>query len=87
LPATNSEAQMPSSDSRSILLTIAIVVLVGVGIYLMDPTMFGLLRSGRGREGFEGTMDALNSLSIRKNNDDMMNESKQLIKNNFKRFL
>jgi hypothetical protein len=37
--------------------------------------------------GFEGTMDALNSLSIRKNNDDMMNESKQLIKNNFKRFL
>jgi len=37
--------------------------------------------------GFEGTMDALNSLSIRKNNDDMMNESKQIIKNNFKRFL
>jgi hypothetical protein len=37
--------------------------------------------------GFEGTMDALNGLSIRKNNDDMMNESKQLIKNNFKRFL
>ena len=37
--------------------------------------------------GFEGTMDALNSLSIRKNNDDMMNESKRLIKNNFKRFL
>lgn len=37
--------------------------------------------------GFEGTMDALNSLSIRKNNDDMMNESKQQIKNNFKRFL
>jgi len=59
LPATNSEAQMPSSASRSILLTIAIVVLVGVGIYLMDPTMFGLLRSGRGREGFEGTMDAM----------------------------
>jgi hypothetical protein len=37
--------------------------------------------------GFEGTMDALNGLSIRKNNDDMMNESKQIIKNNFKRFL
>jgi hypothetical protein len=37
--------------------------------------------------GFEGTMDSLNSLSIRKNNDDMMNESKQIIKNNFKRFL
>ena len=36
--------------------------------------------------GFEGTMDALNKLSIRETGD-MMNESKQQIKNNFKRFL
>ena len=35
--------------------------------------------------GFEGTMDKLNSLSIRK--DDTMNESVKKIKSEFKRFL
>jgi hypothetical protein len=36
--------------------------------------------------GFEGTMDSLNNLSIRKN-DETMNESVKKIKNDFKRFL
>jgi hypothetical protein len=36
--------------------------------------------------GFEGTMDGLDSLSIRED-DDMMNESIKKIKSNFKRFL
>lgn len=37
--------------------------------------------------GFEGTMDGLDSLSIREDDDEMMNESIKKIKNNFKRFL
>jgi len=36
--------------------------------------------------GFEGTMDGLDSLSIRED-DEMMNESVKKIKNEFKRFL
>lgn len=36
--------------------------------------------------GFEGTMDGLDSLSIRED-DEMMNESIKKIKSNFKRFL
>lgn len=36
--------------------------------------------------GFEGTMDGLDSLSIRED-DEMMNESFKKIKSNFKRFL
>lgn len=51
MPATISEAEM----ARSTILTIAVVVLVLAGFYLIDPTFFGLL--GR-REGFESTMGA-----------------------------
>ena len=51
MPATISEAEM----ARSTILTIAVVVLVLAGVYLIDPTFFGLL--GR-REGFESTMGA-----------------------------
>ena len=51
MPATISEAEM----ARSTILTIAVVVLVLAGLYLIDPTFFGLL--GRS-EGFESTMGA-----------------------------
>ncbi len=51
MPATISEAEM----ARSTILTIAVVVLVLAGLYLIDPTFFGLL--GR-REGFESTLGA-----------------------------
>lgn len=51
LPTTISEAEM----ARSTILTIAVVVLVLAGFYLIDPTLFGLL--GR-REGFAETMSA-----------------------------
>jgi hypothetical protein len=37
--------------------------------------------------GFEGTMDDLNNISIRNEDDSMMNESIKKIKSNFKRFL
>jgi hypothetical protein len=43
--------------------------------------------SQRDMPGFEGTMDALDNLSIREDDDEMMNESIKNIKNNFKRFL
>ncbi len=51
MPSTISEAEM----ARSTILTIAVVVLVVAGLYLIDPTFFGLLG---GREGFESTMGA-----------------------------
>ena len=53
LPTTISEAQMASSDIRSVVLTILAVVLLIGALYLIDPTLFGLL--GR-KENFEGTM-------------------------------
>jgi len=43
-----------ASDGRSILLTVLAIVLVLGAIYLVDPTFFGLLRSGY--EGFDSTM-------------------------------
>jgi hypothetical protein len=54
LPSSISEAEM-ATDVRSTILTIAVVALVLAGLYLIDPTFFGLL--GR-REGFESTMGA-----------------------------
>ena len=42
-----------ASNVRSMVLTVAVVALISVGIYLIDPTFFGLLRSN---EGFESTM-------------------------------
>ena len=41
--------------ARSIVLTVAVIALVVAGLYLIDPTLFGLLK---GREGFESTMGA-----------------------------
>ncbi len=42
-----------ATDTRSTVLTIAVVALILGGIYLIDPTFFGLLRSS---EGFLDTM-------------------------------
>lgn len=41
-----------AANTNSVVLTVALIALVIVGLYLIDPTLFGLLRS---REGFEGT--------------------------------
>ena len=50
MPVTISEM---ATDTRSTVLTIAVVALILGGIYLIDPTFFGLLRSS---EGFDATM-------------------------------
>jgi hypothetical protein len=59
---------MPSSENRSVILTFAIVILVAVGVYLIDPTFFGLFSAKR--EGFEGTMSA-NANSTMRNPMDL----------------
>ena len=45
LPSTNSEAQMAGSEVRTLVLTVAIITLLAVGLYMVDPTMCGLVRS------------------------------------------
>jgi hypothetical protein len=47
-----SEAEM--TDTRSIVLTVAVIALVLAGLYLIDPTFFGMMKS----EGFENTMSS-----------------------------
>lgn len=54
LADTISEAEM-ATDTRSMVLTLAVVALIVAGLYLIDPTLFGLLK---GHEGFESTMGA-----------------------------
>jgi hypothetical protein len=44
-----------ATDIRSMVLTIAVIALVLVGLYLIDPTFFGLLKPS---EGFTATMGA-----------------------------
>ncbi len=41
-----------ATDTRSMVLTLAVVALVVAGLYLIDPTLFGLLK---GREGFQNS--------------------------------
>jgi hypothetical protein len=48
LPTTISEAQMAGGEVRTLVLTLAIITLLAVGLYLVDPTMCGLVR----KEGF-----------------------------------
>ncbi len=43
-----------ATNTNSVVLTVALVALVLVGLYLIDPTFFGLLR---GYEGFEDKND------------------------------
>jgi hypothetical protein len=47
-----SEAEM--TDTRSIVLTVAVIALVLAGLYLIDPTFFGMMKY----EGFENTMSS-----------------------------
>ena len=56
MPPTISEAQMATTDVRSIVLGVAIVLLIGVTVYMLDPTVFGLLATKP--EGFTGTLGA-----------------------------
>lgn len=53
LPVTISEARMASPNVRSVLVVVLAVVLVAAGVYLIDPTFFGLMTK---KDGFEGTM-------------------------------
>ena len=39
LPTTNSEAQMAGGEVRTLVLTVAIITLLAVGLYMVDPTM------------------------------------------------
>jgi len=52
LPATISEAQMASPNVRSITLGVLAFALVVAGLYLIDPTFFGLLATN---DGFTGS--------------------------------
>jgi hypothetical protein len=46
-----------ATDTRSMVLTLAVIALVVAGLYLIDPTLFGLLKSHEGfEEGVQGTM-------------------------------
>ena len=45
-----------ATDTRSIVLGLAIAVLIGVTVYMLDPTLFGLLATKS--EGFTATMGA-----------------------------
>jgi hypothetical protein len=53
LPATISEARMAAPNVRSVLVVVLTIVLLGAGVYLIDPTFFGLMSK---KDGFEGTM-------------------------------
>jgi hypothetical protein len=53
LPATISEARMASPNVRSVLVVVLSALLIAAGVYLIDPTFFGLMRK---TDGFEGTM-------------------------------
>lgn len=46
---------MAGSETRSIVLVLGVVVLLAVGLYLVDPSMCGLMRNS---EGFAGTLPA-----------------------------
>ena len=55
MPTTISEARMATTNVRSIVLAVLTIILVVAGVYLIDPTLFGLC--GR-KENFEDTMSA-----------------------------
>lgn len=53
LPITISEAEMAGSEVRSFVLILGVVVLLAVGLYIVDPSMCGLMSKS---EGFEGAV-------------------------------
>ena len=79
LPTTISEAQMAGGEVRTLVLTLAIITLLGVGLYLVDPTMCGLVR----KEGFAdaptmqanatGTRGGMNPVSSDVSGNSQMN--------------
>jgi len=64
LPTTISEAEMAGSEVRSIVLIVGVVVLLAVGLYLVDPSMCGVMSKS---EGFatpaSGSMPTLSAAS------------------------
>jgi hypothetical protein len=56
-----------ATDGRSIVLTVLALVLVLGAVYLVDPTLFGLLRS---KEGFEETMGSDANYASQAGRDD-----------------
>jgi len=56
LPTTISEAQMAGSEVRTLVLTVAIITLLAVGLYMVDPSMCGLVKSADGFADSPGTM-------------------------------
>jgi hypothetical protein len=68
-------------DTRSIVLTVAIIALVLVGLYLIDPTMFN--RFVGSREGFESTMgaDANYQMNAGQNDQPGKEEEEEVKKN------
>jgi len=58
LPATISEARMAGPNVRSVVVVVVAVVLLGAGVYLIDPTFFGLMSKKEKVETFEGTMES-----------------------------
>lgn len=49
---------MASSNFRSILMVLLSILLVGFGVYLIDPTFFGLIKSSDGFTGETMSVDA-----------------------------
>lgn len=58
LPTTNSEAQMAGGEVRTLVLTVAIITLLAVGLYMVDPTMCGLVKHADGFTSSPSTMSA-----------------------------
>ena len=59
---------MATTDLRSVVLTLALIALVLVGVYLIDPTFFGLMPL---RQGFTaGTLGADSNYSSQAGEDD-----------------
>jgi len=59
---------MATTDLRSVVLTLALLALVLVGVYLIDPTFFGLMPL---RQGFTaGTLGADSNYSSQAGEDD-----------------
>jgi hypothetical protein len=57
LPDTISEERMPTSNFRSTLVGLGVLVLAAVVYYHLDPTFFGLM-SGNSIDSFKGTMES-----------------------------
>jgi hypothetical protein len=65
LPTTISEAQMAGGEVRTLVLTVAIITLLAVGLYMVDPTMCGLVKAADGfMDANEATLPATSTGSM-----------------------